>query len=788
MNDNERFEGLEKKLDKIADLLEVLISQNNNIQQTVTDHSDKNETIVEATTTVLPSEENTELAKEIPVLDNVPKIEEEKPKSNVDETIVFLNNGATEPKPNEKKDSSKQTQRVVKKIQNVSTLPKKDSILKKNNSDLEFFLGKNVFVILASLLIFIGIIFFARVLLPFLTEEVKFALMCLFSLGFTAFSYYLVQKKQNNLTISMLACGLGTIFITLLTGNLYFKFINDILLYIALLFWTMIVYFCSKYKSFLFNIIGQAGIIISLFLSMLHPGVRNDNKLFLYSMIFICVAEVLYEFLFRKTKHNYINLGTILLTLLMFSSPIFHRSAQGYGSLTIQDMFSPEKIGPFLVWVALFLYAFVKNVFANKNNQTLFSSFSLANILVFFLAFGVLSSASASSDRIVKLLHLLFLAATFIVTEKLFFSSERSLLLNAVSVVSILGIICLYHIIPNRVYISCLILTLPLIYYVYNTKTKFPKWLLISSIFIASAFNYYYVTSLGMQIFRSRFDRPSNLFDLPTIIYCITSIAFVIFLVGYFAYTEKAFEDYKDNKKHALRLFLYLLVIINSCMLFSSLISGSHNLPQWPQVALMFLFVVVQLVFKYVFPLFNKEESLSGQSTFIVYFIVNVLMSIASIYPIFFGVLYRTPFLYLLACMLLTTLFSLNSSVFLKNKDTKSAIYVGIKITILIFIVLRPFNVEPLVSIMLFLWAVACIVIGHHFSQRYLRLYALILALLSSAKLILVDISYTSSLSRAFSFIICGLLCFLISFMYNTMEKSLKKAGLSTTEDEFSQE
>ena len=84
MNDNERFDGLEKKLDKIADLLEVLISQNNNIQPTVTDHSDKKEAIVETTTVVLPSEEKTELVKEIPVLDNVSKIEEEKPKSNID--------------------------------------------------------------------------------------------------------------------------------------------------------------------------------------------------------------------------------------------------------------------------------------------------------------------------------------------------------------------------------------------------------------------------------------------------------------------------------------------------------------------------------------------------------------------------------------------------------------------------------------------------------------------------------------------------------------------------------
>lgn len=768
MNDNERFDGLEKKLDKIADLLEVLISQNNNTQQDVIDHSDKEEPIVEVTTTVSPPEENIEQVsvEEDPVLDSVSKVELEEPKIEKPET-------------EQKTVSPKQTQRVIKKIQKVSAQPEKESILQKSNSDLEFFLGKNVFVILASLLIFIGIIFFAKVLLPYFTEEIKFALMCLFSLGFTAFSYFLVQKKQNNLTISMLACGLGTIYITLLTGNLYFKFINDVLLYIALLFWTMIVYFCSKYRTILFNIIGQAGIFISLILSMIHPAIINNGRLFLYSMIFISVAEVLYEFLFRKTEHNYINLIAILLSLLFFIEPVFLPVNRSDGLFTLQGMFSSDKIGPFLVWLALFIYAFVKNILNNKNKQVLYSAFSLANIIVFVLAFSNLRNGSDSSIRTIDLLYLFFLLLIFVITEKAFFSSERSFILNILSAVTIIGTILLYHIIPSKVYVPCLILVLPLIYYHYNTKTTLPKWLLFSSIFIASVFNYYYMTRGGSFLFNHRFADIDTVFNFQTILYFVLSIAFTTFLLVYFSYTEKAFDFTADNKE-PLRIFLYLAVILNSCALLYDLVLRVPSYTPWLLVALMVLFVLVQILFKYAFPVFDYNRKFSAQLSFFVYFIVNLIMSVVSIS--FTTSLYNHRFLYLIACVLLTTLFSLNTSIFLKNKNVYSAAYVGVKITVLIFIILRPFNVEPLVSVMLFLWAIACILIGHHFSQKYLRLYALILALLSAAKLILIDISYTSSLSRAFSFIICGLLCFLISFMYNTMEKSLKKNETDITE------
>ena len=71
---------------------------------------------------------------------------------------------------------------------------------KKKTIDLESFIGKNITVIVASILIFVGLIAVASVVLPHLTEELKFALMLIVSTGFAVAGYKLTKRM---LLISM---------------------------------------------------------------------------------------------------------------------------------------------------------------------------------------------------------------------------------------------------------------------------------------------------------------------------------------------------------------------------------------------------------------------------------------------------------------------------------------------------------------------------------------------------------------------------------------------------------
>ena len=79
-----------------------------------------------------------------------------------------------------------------------------------------------------------------------------------------------------------------------------------------------------------------------------------------------------------------------------------------------------------------------------------------------------------------------------------------------------------------------------------------------------------------------------------------------------------------------------------------------------------------------------------------------------------------------------------------------------------------------IVSITMFVCAVLCIIVGLKFSQKYLRIYALILAMISTIKMTLFDRSLKSMIGTAISFFFCAILCFTISWIYSRIEKWAK--------------
>lgn len=62
---------------------------------------------------------------------------------------------------------------------------------------------------------------------------------------------------------------------------------------------------------------------------------------------------------------------------------------------------------------------------------------------------------------------------------------------------------------------------------------------------------------------------------------------------------------------------------------------------------------------------------------------------------------------------------------------------------------------------------------GFMMKKKGMRLFGLIIILMSIIKMILIDISETSSLIRVIAFIFGGIICFGISYVYNRLEKNL---------------
>lgn len=77
-------------------------------------------------------------------------------------------------------------------------------------------------------------------------------------------------------------------------------------------------------------------------------------------------------------------------------------------------------------------------------------------------------------------------------------------------------------------------------------------------------------------------------------------------------------------------------------------------------------------------------------------------------------------------------------------------------------------------SIAFLLLAIWCIVGGAMVRRKILRLYGLVLSIVSVVKCLLIDVQYSSSIYRPVGLLVAGLLCFGISWLYSVLERKLR--------------
>ncbi|MGL6199486.1 MAG: hypothetical protein ACRC3H_11200 [Lachnospiraceae bacterium] len=134
---------------------------------------------------------------------------------------------------------------------------------------LEKYFGKNIMGIIASLLIFIALISFAILIYDKITDLIKCCGMYLLSIGLGFTGFWFGRKKRNPFTISLLSCGVGGIYISIIATHLVFHYISGIMIYVLLFIWVsglMLLKEKLQYQK-LFRIICQLGVLFSLFLA-----------------------------------------------------------------------------------------------------------------------------------------------------------------------------------------------------------------------------------------------------------------------------------------------------------------------------------------------------------------------------------------------------------------------------------------------------------------------------------------------------------------------------------------
>lgn len=84
-------------------------------------------------------------------------------------------------------------------------------------------------------------------------------------------------------------------------------------------------------------------------------------------------------------------------------------------------------------------------------------------------------------------------------------------------------------------------------------------------------------------------------------------------------------------------------------------------------------------------------------------------------------------------------------------------------------------TVNYIVSVACLLLAIVNIAAGFWGSYKSLRIFGLVLSMVSIFKLIMVDINHTNTLGNALSFFASGVLCFVINLIYNLIDKKMQK-------------
>ena len=108
-----------------------------------------------------------------------------------------------------------------------------------------------------------------------------------------------------------------------------------------------------------------------------------------------------------------------------------------------------------------------------------------------------------------------------------------------------------------------------------------------------------------------------------------------------------------------------------------------------------------------------------------------------------------------------------------RESKNPHGILIGIKYTLFISYLLKEASVVNIVySIVFILVSAACVVVGMRFRVKSMRIYGLVLSMISIFKLVMLDIYYDSLVMRAFSFLLAGLICLGISYAYGRFEKT----------------
>ena len=618
--------------------------------------------------------------------------------------------------------------------------------------DMEKVVGKSLMGIFASVLIFISLILFSTLVLQQLGDMAKLVMIYAVSLGFVVVGLYKLQKdKGNHFYLAVTGCGAGAVYISLFLTNVYFQMIGDITLYLLLALWAVGNCVLSKYHSRIFQVIGQCGVTVAVIFGCILCVSAEDVARFAVLTVFYIVASNLFYFTSfeRELSKNYVHhvfhiIDNIvlcigcdevidsleqphLLTLAFILMLVFHigvvfwnrwkKESAGYGMI----------LTFYMILLAFFI-------------TQLISSDSIQGALVYIAAM-IVSIVAEMKLVVIKAKEAGMAEAQL---QGVFYPQRKpkesyggkNILQIAMMIVGTLGLQGIMM--PDYLFLLFMAAPLTVLGFVYHNQVYKYGALVLQLYYILLSST----TGEGMSIV----------------------CQLMIFVLVYVLMLQKR-EQYTMSYK----IWLYFIVQFFVAREFAQFLTSIFASRELVAVIVYGILLAYNLIMRNCLA-HNRK---TGESENIgVYNIVNLfLMLLGMSYIISF----ENEILHLLVIMATLAAFLVNvKNLMQSHKSMLAGIYVGIKFTILMVVILSSFDaVNYVVSICCFLFAIVSVSSGFLLKYKSLRIYGIVLSMISIFKLLMLDINYENTLGNAVSFFVSGMLCFAISMIYNYMDKKL---------------
>ncbi|MBQ3061469.1 MAG: DUF2339 domain-containing protein [Lachnospiraceae bacterium] len=611
----------------------------------------------------------------------------------------------------------------------------KTSTQEESNHDFEKTFGKSFMGIAASVLIFISIVLFATLLLPMFGDEAKMAIMYAVSGAFLGIGALRLNKdKDDRFNIALTGCGFGAMFISLLLSNIYFEVLGDIPLYVMIAIWGVIICIFAKNKNFVFQIIGEIGIIVATVFGCILCVSGKDEARFLALLIFYGITSAIFYFVNYEKEyednicyHGFAAIGGMVLTI---------------GCVGIAGDNS-------LVCMIIALIIQILNIvgiMSHRLDKPQISFGVITSLELFSVA--IISLYVFENEKIWGLVtYLIGMIMIFAVSMKKANSkSGLELISGASAIVALIGLGAngtAYN------YGVVFLMIIPLLVYGYVRKYSISKYMGLA------------IMGVYMFIYDG---------DIRGLHFVLMLVAFAVAYICMFVFKDQYNKEYKSL------LHIGALLLIVSQMgdaLWEILGREESSLDVVESIVYVSFFVLNTICYKSRF----VSNSITGEKDE-----NKEIYTIANVFAMAMGcMLISEPgsmgchfvnILVALAAFLIDTKKILNKN----SENVAGNVYIGGKFTVLLIVVLNSFtSPNYVISIACLVLAILLILAGFKGEYKYLRIYGLGLTMISIFKLLMVDITYANTLGNAISFFVSGVLCFAISMIYNYLDKKMKR-------------